>query len=608
MSVKQILVIEDNFKNMKLVRSLLKLGGYAVLEAGDAEQGLEMAHRHRPDLILMDIQLPGMDGLAATKIIKADDALQQIPVVAFTSYAMRGDDTKGYAVGCDGYISKPLDTRSFLDQIRSFLQGASRACDPGSTVATRRPKVLIVDDVPTNVKLLEGKLASCDYEILRAFNGEAALETIRTAMPDLILLDVMMPGIDGYEVTRRVKQTPQTQHIPIILVTALDGAQDKVRGLEVGAEEFLTKPVNRAELLARVRSMLKLKRYREQLLVRTQSEKQIYTAEQQPTGASPLRQAQRVLLVEDDQKDIKFYQTVLQQEPFELVVVQDGVEALHTAMHEKIDLILLDILLPRLDGFEVCQKLKSLDQTKDIQIALITCLDDLDSKIKGVQLGADDFLIKPVDPKELLARVSVLLKKKAYVDQLHAHREQALNAAIIDGLTQLYNHAFFKQFLALEIKRSQREGHAIALIMVDVDDFKTVNDNLGHMTGDIVLREIAQIVKSNVREIDVAARYGGEEFVVVLPYTGQDDAADVAERIRKAVHHHAFPSELAADIEAITVSCGVAAYPSNADSADGLVSQADAMLYKAKRAGKNRVEVVRPASPPARMSSAAGTS
>ena len=612
MSGNKILVVEDNAKNMKLVRSLLKLGGFEVLEAGDAETGLDIASQQQPDLILMDIQLPGMDGLAATKIIKADEALKNIPVVALTSYAMRGDDKKGYAVGCDGYISKPLDTRSFLNRIHTYLQYTPKkaaavetpAPEP-STPEINRPKVLIVDDVPMNIKLLAGKLGERSYETHSATSGEEALEKIEACPPDLILLDIMMPGIDGYEVTRRVKQDPRWRHIPIILITALDGSEDKIRGLEAGAEEFLTKPVNRAELLARVRSMLKLKRYSEQLQVRTQSEQRIYSSDNQPAPATTVREGQRVLLVEDDDKDIKFYKAILQNQPFELDVVNDGVAAIHKALKEKIDVILLDILLPRLDGFKVCQKLKGLDETKDIQIAVITCLDDLESKIKGVQLGADDFLIKPVEPKELMARVNVLLKKKAYVDQLHAHREQALNAAIIDGLTQLYNHAYFKQFLALEIKRSQREGHAIALIMIDIDNFKSVNDSLGHMTGDIVLSEIAQLIKSNVREIDVAARYGGEEFAVVLPYTSHEDAATVAERIRQAVNEHGFPAELAEDLQTITVSSGVAVYPTDADSADELVSKADVMLYKAKRAGKNRVEITRPVAGAVRVSATA---
>ncbi len=583
-----ILVIEDNDLNMKLLRSLLSIGKYQVLEAVDAETGIQLAKEQRPDLILMDIQLPGMDGLSATRIIKSDPDLNEIPVVALTSFAMEGDEEKALKAGCDGYITKPIDTRTFLKTLTRFFKNAE---SQSQKETGHKARILIVDDEPMNVKLLAAKLYRENFETFKAYGGEEALRKAETASADLILLDIMMPGMDGYEVTRRLKNNPKTMHIPIILVTALNGSEDKIKGLEAGAEEFLCKPVNTAELLARINSMLRLKRCQEQLTIRTQSEGHFSNTSHQEEVLKVEKNLFRVLLVEDNEKDIKLIQSFLQGQPYEVIVAGNGNEALSLALKEKMDLILLDVLLPGMDGFEVCSRLKKMDETKDIQIVLITCLRDLESKIKGVKIGAEDFLVKPINGRELKARVKALLKKKTYLDKLRSHYEIALNSAIKDGLTSLYNNAYFKNFLELEVKRSIRQGYPTALIMVDLDDFKQYNDTLGHLAGDRMIREVAQVIKGTVREIDLEARYGGDEFAVVLPYVDRNDAINVAERIQKAIRCHSFQDETASasPLGKITASIGIALCPSNAVTTEELIQKADSMLYKAKKEGKNRI-------------------
>jgi two-component system cell cycle response regulator len=218
-------------------------------------------------------------------------------------------------------------------------------------------------------------------------------------------------------------------------------------------------------------------------------------------------------------------------------------------------------------------------------------LTDLESKIKGVEHGADDFLIKPINGREIRARVRALLKKKAYIAKLHAHYETAFNSAITAGLTGLYNHAYFMRFLELELKRSIRQGYPTALIMLDIDDFKKYNDALGHLAGDFILRELAQVIKKNIREIDLTARYGGEEFAAVLPYANREDALIVSERIREVVSSHIFFHETSSPVKNITASLGVALGPKDASTAEELIKKADFMLYQAKKEGKNRVYV-----------------
>ena len=589
MEKKSILIVEDNAFNMKLVRSLLKFGPYDILEAEDAETGLDLVQKHKPDLILMDIQLPGMDGLAATRIIKKDPALKDIPIIALTGFAMEGDEQKARAAGCDGYITKPIDTRSFLKTVSDFLKTDKGVGLASTGQSAHRSKILIVDDEPLNVKLLAGKLPQDEYEIIRAYGGEEALEKVATEAPDLILLDIMMPDIDGYEVTRRVKSNPGTKHIPIILVTALDGKEDRVMGLETGAEEFLSKPVNTTELLARINSMLRLKQYHDQLTTRTQSEEQFAVPVNREKDLQEERKSYKVLLVEDKEEDVRLIQGYLYGQPYQVLVARNSEEALSLVHKEKIDLVLLDILLPDIDGYELYQRLKEVDETKDIQIIFITALQDIESRIKGIELGADDFLVKPFDQRELRARINILLKKLAYLNQLQSHYETALSSAINDGLTGLYNHAYFRRFLELELKRSVRQGYPVALAIFDIDDFKKCNDTFGHLAGDQILIELARLVKINIREVDLAARYGGEEFVTVLPYAQREGALKVAERIRSAVESHRFLEGASSSPDKVTVSIGVALCPEDATSPQDLIENADRMLYRAKEAGKNRV-------------------
>ncbi len=449
-------------------------------------------------------------------------------------------------------------------------------------------RILIVDDEPLNVKLLAAMLPPDQYETIKAYDGREALKKIVNEAPDLILLDIMMPGLDGYEVTKTVKNDPETRDIPIILVTALDGTDNKIKGLEAGADEFLNKPVSKTELIARVNSLLRLKKYQDQLKTHMQSKNQVATPPSHRSIEEEIN-LPSILIVEDNDKDAKLIQNYLRGEAYIIKQAKDGEEAISRARQENIDLILLDILLPGMNGFEVCRRLKVMDQTKDIQVVAITSLNDMESKVKGIDLGADDYLVKPINMHELRVRLKALVKKKAYLDRLHADYEMAVHSAITDKLTGLYNHAYFEHFLGLEVKRSLRQNMPVSLMMLDIDDFKKYNDTLGHLAGDQILSELGQLLKMNIREIDVAARYGGEEFSVVLPGIDLKGAETTAERIREVIYTNDFAPELSLASKKLSVSIGVAACPSDAETVQELINKADMALYKAKREGKNRV-------------------
>jgi len=453
-----------------------------------------------------------------------------------------------------------------------------------------KKKILIADDSPVALASLTKMLSSDHYQTIQATDGKEALDKAFSELPDLILLDVMMPGIDGFEAARKLKEDPRTNHVPIILVTALDDPENKHTGLEAGAEEYLAKPVRRQELLARVKSMITLKQYRDQLSIRDRSQRSLIVKGDEDENPEDAEQKLPVvLLVEDNDGDARLVRHILEEFPLRLERVSRGKDAVQIAQSGEADLILLDILLPDLSGFEVCQQVKNSSRGQDIPIVVLTCLDDLDSKLKCIELRTDDFLVKPIVARELQARVRILLEKKRQLDRLRSHYRAAMDSAIIDWLTGLYNHGYFKKFLDLEIKKSLRQKYPIGLIMLDVDDFKTTNDSHGHSVGNILLQELAQIIRKSVREVDLVARYGGDEFAVVLPYADIQGVYHVAQRIDLAIRTHRFP-DLSTDREPqMTVSMGVAWYPQDAVHVDELIHCADMRLYGAKQKGKNRI-------------------
>jgi two-component system, cell cycle response regulator len=590
MNAPKVLVVEDNPLNMKLVRTLLQLGKYQVIEAANALNGIQKAKEEMPDLILMDIQLPDMDGLSATRLIKKDPSTEAIPVIAITAYAMHGDDQKALDAGCLGYITKPIDTKSFLETISRHLTNKDNTKQKElSPSRDNRHKLLIVDDEPLNFKLLDAHLSHEEYIIIRASSGQDALEKVDEELPDLVLLDIMMPGIDGYEVTKKLKASPKTRQIPIILITSLSGTDDKAKGMAAGADEFLNKPVNKTELSARIRSLLRLKEYQEQLTSRNKAKESLFTPSGSKAAVEPKKDTPVVLLVEDNDKDVRLFTAHLTGQPYRIKHIRTGEEAVYMCHKEKVDLILLDVLLPGMNGFDVCQQLKENDKTRNIQVLIATSLSDLESKIKGIELGADDFLIKPIHKDELTVRVRALLRKKSYMDRLSTKYETALYAAITDKLTGLYNQAYFKHYLNFEIKRCNRQNQTLALLLIDIDDFKLVNDTFGHLAGDQLLEDLAEIIKKNIREIDLAVRYGGEAFAIVLPYVDKPHTQGVAERIRAVISAQKFRDTSNETDKAVTVSMGIAIYPEHAKTVRDLINNADKALYCAKKEGKNRV-------------------
>ena len=303
----------------------------------------------------------------------------------------------------------------------------------------------------------------------------------------------------------------------------------------------------------------------------------------------------RILLVEDNKTQASIICDGLTRSGYEVVLAENGMAGIKAAKTEQIDLVLLDLLLPDIDGNEVCRWLKLNHDTKALPIIMLTAKGAPNDKVAGLEAGADDYLPKPFDESELNARIYARLRVKLQQDELQQKNKQLESMltqvetlAIMDSLTGLFNRRRFETILANEFKKSQRYLHPLACMMIDIDHFKDINDRYGHQAGDVVLREVAQCIQSSIREVDTLSRWGGEEFMVLSPNTSRINAVHAAERILRTVGSHCFA---AIGEQQVTVSIGVAGTPEpDVDTAEKLVHAADVALYQAKRKGRARVE------------------
>jgi len=313
-----------------------------------------------------------------------------------------------------------------------------------------------------------------------------------------------------------------------------------------------------------------------------------------------------VLVVDDEPNSRLLLKTYLSSAGYDVITASTGEEALEIASKLTPSVIILDIMLPKISGYDVCKKLKSSKTTGFIPVILVTALRGTQERVQGTEAGADDFISKPFNRVELLTRVKSLLRIKRLhetlqykVKELQKTQSKLRQMAVTDGLTGLNNYRAFKHQLHLEISRSRRFDLPVSLLMMDIDYFKTYNDECGHPNGDKVLKKFAKIIQGNVREVDFPTRYGGEEFAVILPGTDKKSAVIVAEKLRKLVEQTAFPHVSKVPERKITISLGVASFPVDADGEDQLIELADKALYQAKRNGRNRTAVVRDKTSPA---------
>ena len=450
-------------------------------------------------------------------------------------------------------------------------------------------RVLVVDDIAANVRLLEAKLAAEYFEVMTASSGKEALALIEKQTPDIVLLDVMMPELDGFEVCKRIRANPRTRFLPVVMVTALSDQADRVRGLEAGADDFLTKPVNDLALFARVRSLVRLKMIMDEWRMREQTSGafDVLSTEAEPeeedhTGA-------KVLLVEGFAPAAQRITTILAADKDTVEVAANSADAMQKSAKGSYDLVITGLQIGQEDGLRLCSNLRSADETRQVPILLIVDEFEMPRLVKGLDIGVSDYLMKPIDANELLARVRIQVRRRRYQDRLRTNYERSLSMALTDVLTGVYNRRYALRHMEGLMKRVGDTGKALSVMVCDLDRFKSVNDTYGHAAGDEVLKQFAQRATQCMRNIDMVARFGGEEFVILLPDTEGDNALKAAERLCNKIGSTPMDVADAPDRKlTVTVSIGVAS-TTMAMPGEELIKLADAALYRAKQGGRNQV-------------------
>ncbi len=448
--------------------------------------------------------------------------------------------------------------------------------------------VLVVDDVPANVKLLEAKLSNEYYDVITAKDGYEAIAQTKAKKPDLILLDVMMPGIDGFETCRRLKQDPEVSHIPVVMVTALSEPSDRVAGLEAGADDFITKPINDTALFARVRSLVRIKVLIDELRLRDKSGAQLgmsasdFSLNLDVSGA-------HVMLVDDDVVQSKRIKEKLLANRYRVSHFTDHKKSLEDVQNlADLDLILISTQLEDVDGLRLATQFKAIEQFRHVPVIMLVDEEDQHLMLKGLELGVNDYLVTPVDSNEMFARAKTQIRRKKYQEALKSNYQESMSMAVTDGLTRLYNRHYLDTHLKNLVRQAAEQGRPLSVVLMDMDHFKSVNDTYGHNVGDEVLKELSAVIVKQIRSADLAARYGGEEFVVLMPETDAVRAYEAAERLRKAVEIAPFNVSHPDSPLHKTVSIGYASMQQN-DTPESLLKRADVALYQAKDGGRNQV-------------------
>ncbi|MFV0279494.1 MAG: PleD family two-component system response regulator [Rhodoblastus sp.] len=448
-------------------------------------------------------------------------------------------------------------------------------------------RVLVVDDLLPNIKLLEARLTAEYFDVLTSTNGPEAIEACKAGLCDIVLLDVMMPGMDGFEVCTRLKADPTTSHIPVVMVTALDQAADRVRGLDCGADDFLTKPVDEVALIARVKSLSRLKVTLDELRSRALASARLGRSDPFVNASAADGHHGKVLLVDD--RTASSDRIIASLRGNQTVDIETSPqEALFRAAEQSYDLAIVSLGLSNYDGLRLCSQLRSLERTRGLPILTIADIEDRPKILRGLDLGVNDYLVRPIDRNELIARVRTQVRRKRYAESLRTNVEQAIEMAVVDGLTGLNNRRYFDMHLATLLDQAAQEAKPLSLLVLDIDFFKKINDTYGHDAGDEILRALAGRVRKAVRSVDLVCRLGGEEFVIVMPDTAIDIAGRVAERIRRAIGAEPFNVKAGEIAVPVTVSIGIADRGSDANP-DFIYKSADKALYESKASGRNRV-------------------
>ena len=451
--------------------------------------------------------------------------------------------------------------------------------------------ILVVDDKQQNIELLEARLLSEYYGVLTATSGKQALEILAAKNIDVVLLDIMMPEMDGFEVCRRMKANPLTTYIPIIMVTATDEPDARLQALEAGADDLLQKPINYLALSLRLKALARTKILIDELTLRNSTNAALGIPMMNMEEDTHLR---KIKIIDDDLVRARNIKTILSKLTDYIEIISNIEEKDNKHSEENVsnkdnaDLVIISSTLEAYDPFKI---VVDIINNPNMQDTIIVGLSDeiAEEKLKkGVELGVQDYFMYPIDEIELQIRTRTLLKRKRYQENIRNHLEKQLDMSIKDAVTDLYNRHYFDFHVIQMAKRSHEYKNTVCLLMCDLDDFKSINDTYGHQAGDEVLKQLAGILRKSFRLTDLVARYGGEEFVVLLDDVLMEGAMKASVKLCQEIEKTAFVISSSKNRLTQTISIGVSEYKQG-EPIDAFIARADKAMYMAKRNGKNQV-------------------
>ena len=452
-------------------------------------------------------------------------------------------------------------------------------------------RILLVEDSGANRLILRSRLNKEYYDVVEAEDGETALEIVGEEKPDLILLDVVMPGIDGFEVCRQLKSDPETLHIPVVMLTALDKREDKVKGLDAGADDFVSKPFDEVALLSRVDSLTRTKMMVDELALRGETSGNTHSEEMLAIARARTFPQSLVLIVSEDERQAReMRDSIWRDVRCNAEIATSIEEAMSLVEFIGVDATVIDSQLSQDDPLRFGSVLRARPETRQAATLLIVPKDDKQLATRALEIGFNDYVTTPIDMVELAARMRSQLRRKHYADQLRENMRASMVQAVTDPLTGAYNRRYANIHLDALIEQAREKRTQLAVMILDLDRFKSVNDTYGHGAGDMVLRGFAERLQANVRSMDLVARMGGEEFMVVMPEISPGLASEIAERVRAATEAPQFVIDEQGTEIPITVSIGYAVLQ-DSESVFEVVKRADDALYASKNGGRNRVTI-----------------